>query len=172
MRTLIITIFALTLSACGTAPSNTDQRGPYGAVQLEQVTPAVDSHTGQSVQWGGKIIEVNNFQNYSQLQLVQFPLNRYGRPIETGKSQGRFFVRSNDFLDPEIFTVGSFLTVNGEVVDKATVKVDQKDLILPVVKLADSQRWPVNKESGRPYNPKHDWPFIGYGYYGTGSYSP
>lgn len=169
MKTFIIMLFALTLTACGTTSST---GGRYGAVQLEQVMSAVDSHIGQSVRWGGKIIEVKNFQDYSQIQLVQFPLNRRGRPIETDESQGRFFVRSNAFLDPEIFKVGTMLTVNGEVVDKATLKVDQKDLVLPVVTIADTQRWPTHSASGRPYNPKHDWPFVGYGYYATGSYSP
>lgn len=171
MRIFTIMILALTVAACGTT-STTGERGPYGAVQLEQVTASVDSHVGQTVRWGGKIIEVKNFQNYSQIQLVQFPLNRRGRPIETDDSAGRFYVRSDAFLDPEIYTVGSMLTVNGEVVEKATLKVDQKDLVLPVVTLAESQRWPSHTASGRPYNPKHDWPFVGYGYYATGSYSP
>lgn len=171
MKTFIIACMALLIAACSSAPANI-QHSPYGDVQLKQVAPAVDSHIGETVRWGGKIIEVKNFQDHSQIQLVQFPLNRIGRPIASEQSQGRFYVTSSDFLDPEIFKVDTMLTVYGKVSDKAMLQVDQKSLTLPVVTVEESHRWPATSASGRPYNPKHDWPFVGFGYYATGSYSP
>jgi outer membrane lipoprotein len=171
VRALIIASLAMFIVACSSAPA-TIQHAPHADLQLKQVSPNVDAYMGEAVRWGGKIIDVKNEQSYSQIQLVQFPLNRYGRPVESNESQGRFLVRSNEFLDPEIFTNGSMLTVYGKITDKATLKVDQKTLTLPVIDIIDSQRWPVNSASGRPYNPKHDWPFVGFGYYATGSYSP
>lgn len=171
MRAFIITCLAIVIVGCSSAPV-TIQHAPSDDIQLKQVVPDVNAHIGDPVRWGGKIIEVKNHQDYSQIQLVQFPLNRYGRPVEADNSQGRFFVRSHDFLDPEIFTIGSMLTVYGKITDQATITVDQKNLTLPVVEIIDDQRWPINSASGRPYNPKHDWPFVGFGYYATGSYSP
>lgn len=171
MRIFVVAFMTLLISACSSAPANI-QHSPYGDLQLAQVTPSVDSHIGDTVRWGGKIIEVKNYQDFSQIQLVQFPLNRLGRPIESDDSQGRFYVRSDTFLDPEIYKVGTMLTVYGKVTDKDTLMVDQKDLLLPIVTIAESHRWPSTSASGRPYNPKHDWPFVGYGYYATGSYSP
>lgn len=170
MRILTFLTIAL-LTACSST-SQTMQSNRYDDLQLKQVTPSVASYKGETVRWGGKIIKVHNFDTHSQLQLVQFPLNRYGRPIQANNSQGRFFTRSNDFLDPEIFKEGMMLTVVGQISDQASITVDKKNLVVPVVEIQESQRWPANSASGREYNPKHDWPFIGYGYYGTGSYSP
>jgi outer membrane lipoprotein len=171
MKAFLIASLAIFITACSSAPA-TIQHAPRSDIQLKSVSANVEAHIGEAVRWGGKIIEVKNEQNFSQIQLVQFPLNRYGRPVESNESQGRFLVRSKDFLDPEIFTTGSMLTVYGKISEKTTLKVDQKTLTLPVIDIIDSQRWPVNSASGRPYNPKHDWPFVGFGYYATGSYSP
>ncbi len=171
MRALIIVSLAVLITACSSAPA-TIQHAPGADLQLKQVSPDIEAHIGEAVRWGGKIIEVKNEQNYSRIQLVQFPLNRYGRPVESSESQGRFVVKSSEFLDPAIFTIGSMLTVYGNISDKTPLQVDQKTLTLPVIDIIDSQRWPVNSASGRPYNPKHDWPFVGFGYYATGSYSP
>jgi len=171
MKAIIIASLAIFITACSSAPA-TIQHAPRGDIQLKQVIPDADAHVGEAVRWGGKIIEVKNQQDFSRLQLVQFPLNRYGRPVESRESQGRFLVRSHAFLDPEIFTIGSMLTVYGKIAETSTLKVDQKTLTLPVLDIIDSQRWPLNSASGRPYNPKHDWPFVGFGYYATGSYSP
>ncbi|MCX4193639.1 Slp family lipoprotein [Methylophaga sp. OBS1] len=171
MKAFFMASLALLLTACSTAPT-TIQHAPKTDLQLKQVSVDVASHIDEAVRWGGKIIEVNNEQNYTQIQLIQFPLNRYGRPVESDDSQGRFLVKSDAFLDPAIFTTGSMLTVYGRIIDKKLIKVDQRTLTLPVVTIIDSQRWPANSASGRPYNPKHDWPFVGFGYYATGSYSP
>lgn len=170
MKRTVIATLAILLSACSSGGGSYHQ-GPYGSAQQQSVS-AANVEQGQTVNWGGKIIQVNNYQTHSLLQLVQLPLDRYSRPIESADSLGRFYVRSDDFLDPEIFKVDSYLTVSGQVAESTMLMVDEKQLELPVIHLKESQRWPQNHASGRPYNPKHNWPFVGYGYYGTGSYSP
>jgi outer membrane lipoprotein len=171
VRLTLIAILATFITACSSTPT-TIQQAPSADLQLKQVLTAPDNYLGQKVRWGGKIIEIKNFQDHAQIQLVQFPLNRKGRPLESSDSQGRFYVRSNDFLDPEIFKVDTMLTVYGELEDKTTVTVDEKTLTLPVIRMEENKRWPVYSASGLPYNPKHDMPFVGYGYYATGTYSP
>lgn len=172
MKIFLMIMVTIWLTACSSV-SPRIQSAPAGDLQLKQAATNVGEFKGQTVRWGGKVIEVKNFETYSVIQLVQFPLNRYGRPVEDGASQGRFFSRSADFLDPEIYQLGAMVTVVGQITEDETIKVDQKTLVLPVVGIEETKVWPAfNAASGRPYNPKHDWPFVGFGYYGTGSYSP
>lgn len=172
MVRFIILILALSaLTACSYMSPTI--KPPTEDLSLKQVAENIELFKGKTVRWGGKIIAVENNEQQSEILVVQFPLNRVGRPDESNDSDGRFFIRSADFLDPEVYKKDSFVTVLGEVVDHKSITVDQKQLTLPVIQLIKDQRWPANNPvSGLPYNPKHDWPFVGYGYYGTGSYSP
>lgn len=170
MKTLIIMAIMM-LTACSMV-SPPMEFAPEQNVALKQVKADPASYMGQSVRWGGKILSVNNYPNYSEIQLVEFPLNYRSRPVVSTQSQGRFLIRSGAFLDPEIYQVGLMLTAQGEVKDLVTLQVDQKVLSVPVISLEQSHVWSKNNAAGLPHNPKHDLPFVGLGYYGTGSYSP
>ncbi len=171
MRILsLVSLF--TLAACSsTQPSlyNTSA----DEISYQQVMQDVNSYQGETVRWGGVIASRSNGEKFSELTIVQFPLARYGKPITTEQSDGRFVVYSENFLDPMIYEVGKLVTVIGQVKETQTQKVDQKTLTLPVIHLLDNHLWPESySQDSRPYNPKQDARFIGFGYYGTGSYSP
>lgn len=165
-------ILVALLSGCA-AMNPSIENPPSNDLQYAQVLPNISQYQDQVVRWGGVVADVSNQQNQAELTLVQFPLTRYGKPITTANSAGRFIVQSNGFLDPLIYEKGAVVTVVGSLSGEQTHKVDQKSLRMPVVIMTDSQVWPEQyADRERPYNPKHDWPFRGYGYYGTGSYSP
>ncbi|HAO23720.1 MULTISPECIES: Slp family lipoprotein [unclassified Methylophaga] len=171
MRILSLSLM-LILTACGAtkpslyAKSNND-------ITYEQVLQNIEMHQGQTVRWGGMIAQVANYEDFSELTIVQFPLTRHGVPISTENSAGRFIVRSERFLDPLIYSPERLVTFLGTVKTLQLQKVDQKMLSVPLVTMEDDHVWPQkDPESSRAYNPKHDAPFLGYGYYGTGTYSP
>lgn len=171
MKFMTVILLAL-LSGCA-AMNPSIENPPANDLQYAQVLPNISQYQDQVVRWGGVVADVSNQQNQAELTLVQFPLTRYGKPITTANSAGRFIVQSNGFLDPLIYEKGAVVTVVGSLSGEQTHKVDQKSLRMPVVIMTDSQVWPEQyADRERPYNPKHDWPFRGYGYYGTGSYSP
>ncbi|MDT8309906.1 MAG: Slp family lipoprotein [Methylophaga sp.] len=168
----MIIIFTVLLSGC-VAMNPSIENPPARDLQFAQVSPNISQYQGEVVRWGGVVAEVSNLENQSELTLVQFPLTRYGKPITTANSAGRFIVQSDGFLDPLIYEKGALVTVVGTLSGEQTGKVDQKTLRMPVVSMTDNQVWPEQyTDREGPYNPKHDAPFIGYGYYGTGSYTP
>lgn len=168
-------IFALlpfVLIACSHQAPNMHAFNP-NTPQFEQVLGNFNAYEGQAVRWGGLVAEVRNYEHFSEVTMVQFPLTRFGKPISSQPSSGRFIVRSAAFLDPLIFEKGALVTYIGTIDSSIITTVDQKTITVPVIELTESHTWPENYgERGRPYNPKHDARFIGYGYYGTGSYSP
>lgn len=173
MRTLsVLVIVMLTLTACA-ATNPSIYAKPSNDISYEQVVQNIEAYQGQTVRWGGMIAQVANYEDFSELTIVQFPLTRYGIPITTEKSAGRFIVRSEGFLEPMIYSPEKRLTIIGAVKTLQLQKVGQKMLTVPMISIEGSHVWPqADAESSRPYNPKHDAPFLGYGYYGTGSYSP
>ncbi|MDX1573872.1 MAG: Slp family lipoprotein [Methylophaga sp.] len=168
----ITVIMLVLLSGCA-AMNPSIENPPARDLQYAQVLPNLNQYVGEVVRWAGVVADVSNLENQSELTLVQFPVTRYGKPITTANSAGRFIVQSASFLDPLIYQKGALVTVVGTLSGEQIRTVDQKSLRMPVVTMTESQVWPEQyADRKRPYNPKHDWPFRGYGYYGTGSYSP
>lgn len=165
-------LFVVTLTACAASKPSIHAKS-HNEIAYEEVLQNIEAYQEQTVRWGGMIAQVANYENFSELTIVQFPLTRYGVPISTANSGGRFVVRSERFLDPLIYTPEKLATFIGTVKTLQLQKIDQKMLSLPLIHLEQDHVWPKqNPEASRAYNPKHDAPFLGYGYYGTGSYSP
>jgi outer membrane lipoprotein len=169
----LIYIFPLFLIGCSSLPK-TIQAPPANDLQLEQVSGQLLSYKNSAVRWGGKIITVNNDEQGSLLQSVQFPLNNIGRPVVSKNSQGRFLVESDLFLDPEVFKKGTLATFSGFIRDQQVRQIDKKQLLLPVIQLQDSYLWPKKTElRSNLYHDRFAYPyrlngFYGWPYYGTG----
>ncbi len=167
-----IFLSVLFLSACATQTSSVRQ-APVDNVSLQTILNTPEAHQDKTVRWGGAVARLKNYADRAELTIVEFPLTKRGKPITTENSAGRFVVETDRFLDPLIYKEGALVTVLGSINDKQTLTVDEKTLTAPVLTLLDARVWPDSyADRQRPYNPKHDDRFIGYGYYGTGSYSP
>ena len=171
MKKFLLLFVVVAIAGCASSPSI--HRAPANDLQLTQVLSNVNAAQNQVIRWGGAVVEVNNQSDFAEVTLVQFPLNRIGKPVATLQSDGRFIVRTEQFLDPLIYHSGALITVLGTVSELRSVAVDERMLQQPVIELQQVHVWPDNYgDRQHPYNPKHDAPFLGYGYYGTGSYSP
>ena len=171
MRVVSLLFIAL-LAACSTSKPSLFATSAND-ITYQQLTQYVDQFQHEMVRWGGVIVDVENAEDRARLTVVHFPLTRYGKPITSENSDGRFVVLSERFLDPIIYSKGKLITVIGQVDGFETQQVDRRTLTLPIILLQENHLWPENyAEGSRVYNPKHDAPFLGYGYYGTGSYSP
>lgn len=169
----LVYIGPLFLFACSTLPQ-TIQDPPGNDLQLKQVSEQFTSYKNNFIRWGGKIITVNNDEHRSVLQIVQFPLNNSGRPDVDDKSQGRFLIESELFLDPEVFEVGRLATFSGVITAQQKRQIDKKQLLLPVIQMKESHLWPKKKELRSDfYNNGFSHPyrvngFYGWSYYGAG----
>lgn len=169
---IVSVLFITLLAACSTGKPSLFATSAND-ISYQQLSRQVEQFQHQTVRWGGVIVEVENAEDLARLTVVHFPLTRYGKPITSENSDGRFVVLSEGFLDPIIYAKGKLITVIGQVEGSETQQIDKRTLTLPVIRLQENHLWPESyAESSRAYNPKHDAPFLGYGYYGTGSYSP
>ncbi len=153
----VVAMLAL-LGACASTPTIFNQPMP-GAPSLSEVNADIDKHKGSRVRWGGVIASVKNRQNETWIELVQYQLDRRGRPIDSD-SEGRFYLKFAGFLEPKDYAVGREITAVGEVSETVTQKIGEHNYVYPVVSVNSAEFVLWNEYSNYydpyPYSPSYD----------------
>ncbi|MGH8685383.1 MAG: Slp family lipoprotein, partial [Nitrosospira sp.] len=88
---------------------------PVTNVTYSQASPNLSTYKETSVRWGGVIVDVENEENFTLLQVLSYPLNSYGRPQLNKQTEGRFVIKSTEFLDPAVYAKDKEITVAGTI---------------------------------------------------------
>jgi len=99
------------------------------------------AYQGHMVIWGGRILKTVNDTNDEFISVLQAPLDQWERPESTKLSQGRFIIKSSDFLDPAVYRTGAKITIAGELTGLEAQNVGKKRYSFPVVTLRDVYFW-------------------------------
>ena len=175
MKTIFL-LLCLVLTACSSLPP-TIENPPAFDLPYSYATQYPDRYKNIPVRWGGVIAEVDNEQNASLMQVLLYPLNSYGRPMVDEQPQGRFVIKSTQFLDPLVYSKNSEITVAGTLTGTINRTIGKRVMTLPLVLSSTLYLWPVITYSdyygyGYPYGGYGGG--FGYGGYGGGFgyYSP
>jgi len=160
MKRHLISIFLLFLSACSNLPPAIEDPPLYD-ISYSQATQNIARFKDAPVRWGGVVIDVENEQNFSLVQILYYPLNSYGRPRLDKPNEGRFLIKSPQFLDPAVYTKDSEITVAGILKGDVERKVGNKTLRLPLISSTVIYLWP-------DYVPGNYYGYGGYGGFGFG----
>ncbi len=160
MKRHLLLIFILSLSACSNLPPAIED-APLYDISYSQATRNIAQFKDAPVRWGGVVIDVENEQNFSLVQVLYYPLNSYGRPRLDKANEGRFLIKSPKFLDPAVYTKDTELTVAGTLNGDIERTVGNKSLRLPLISANVIYLWPV-------YVPGNYYGYGGYGYGGFG----
>lgn len=117
--------------------------GPF--LELQQ---RPEGHVGQIAHLGGKIIAAASDGRVSEVSVLQLPLDWQGRPVDGSRSEGRFILRSRDFLDPEVFKAGRLVSVVGQVMGSEVRPVGGFNYRYPVLLPIEVRHWPLNAYGG------------------------
>ncbi len=111
--TRVIFFFLLAaLAAC--APMSQDiRRQADESAPFSEIQKNPDKFSGTVVIWGGVIIETTNLKESTAIKVMQTALDIQQRPTDLDRSEGRFIIRVDRFLDPDIFKKGRQITVGG-----------------------------------------------------------
>ncbi|HVT32775.1 MAG TPA: Slp family lipoprotein [Rhodanobacteraceae bacterium] len=126
------------------------KEAPSAIVTPLEIARQPASHDGTDVVWGGKILDVRNGSNRTEIQVVAYPLDAAQRPDPDAPTLGRFVVALPGFVEPLDYPAGRFVTLRGRVAASATKRIDERDLVLPIVADATIHLWPVNFPRERP----------------------
>jgi len=123
-----------------------------------------DEAKGKMVLLGGTIVQTVPKPQETEIEVVQKQVNSSGEPYLTDKSEGRFLVVVNRFLDPAIYRSGRDITVAGEVQSSVLRRLGEIDYRYPVIAASEIYLW---KEPFSPQGYPYPYPF-GYPYYRRG----
>jgi len=134
-------LLALLLSAC--AP-------PFPQQMLDRVDRNIsfkelqrnpDNHKGVWVMLGGMIVAAKNMKEGTVIELLQKPLDRSGRPLQTDATEGRLFIVTEEFLDAAVYRAGRELSVIGEVTGQKVQPLGEIEYRYPLVSARSLHLW-------------------------------
>jgi outer membrane lipoprotein len=150
-------LFAVAMLAGCAAPVFKD--APPAVATPNEVASAPERYHDAGVVWGGKILGVRNRADTTEVEIVAYPLDRAQRPDPGAETLGRFVISLPGFVEPLDFPSGRYLTLQGRVSGTQVARIDEHDVVLPIVAEANVHLWPVNF----PYDGSH-WSFgVGFG---------
>ena len=134
-------------------------------VLFEDLLASPREYTGRVVVLGGYILDMQNEPDCRVLTVIQAPLDWRERPQSRDLSQGRFFVTTSKFLDPELYVKGRRITVGGRVAGVRERLVDGARFRFPVVGAQELYLWPEKTHFVGPcypcyepwYGPRYPW---------------
>lgn len=140
LRCCFVALLVASLSACAPAPiykatSNAVIASP------QQVATTPERYAGGSVIWGGTIVQVKNFPNHSEVELLAYPLDSAQRPKIGDNGNGRFIAVMNGYVEPLDYPAGAPMTVSGKLNGSRAGHVGEARYVFPLISATQSHVW-------------------------------
>ncbi|EOW6741126.1 Slp family lipoprotein [Cronobacter dublinensis] len=177
MRSTILALSALLLSGCVSVPDAIKGTSPTPQQDLVRVMNAPQLYVGQEARFGGRVVNVDNQQGKTRLEIATLPLDSVARPLLGQPSRGRIYADVGGFLDPVDFR-NQLVTVVGPITGTADGKVGASPYKFMVMQVNGFKRWRVTQQVVMPPQPIDPWMWgpprsgWGYGYGPWGWYNP
>jgi outer membrane lipoprotein len=130
-------------------------------VDFTHLAASTDAYQGKTVILGGHVVEVRNEARQTVLVILQTPLGYGQEPLPPDKSQGRFMLKQEGFLDPEVYARGRTVTTAGRVIGITREAIDHEPYDYVVLEAREIYLWERMEDLYR-YHP----------YYRSPAYSP
>lgn len=137
----------LLLQSCAYAisPGMTAQADKTISFQMLQADP--DAFQGKLLILGGTISQTANAKQGTLVEVVQKPLDYWGKPKRTDKTGGRFLIFSPGYLDPMVYAPGRVITVAAEVEGTRSKALGDQEYSYPVVAAKEIKLWERERQS-------------------------
>ncbi len=146
------------LAGCASSPiSKTLRQEASKDLTFERAVKDPNAYKGTLVIWGGYIVAVANTPAYTELTVLETPLESADEPGLAEGSQGRFLARINKFLDPAVYRKGRKVTVAGKISGQETRQLGKIDYAYPVLDADEIHMWA--REKPYPYDPAFEFGF-------------
>ncbi len=173
IRRGLVGLFGILLAVCAgcaSYPISKGLREQAKPLTVAQVASSPGAYSGTIVIWGGRVINTVNDTSGGRIYVLGLPLTRHEVPVWNGITTGRFVVRGQGFIDPEVFKAGRLITVAGEVTGVEKQPLQGIQYAYPVVASRELRLWVTPAEYY--YYPGWYWgwygPGWGWGWYGPG----
>lgn len=145
-KLVVIGVFVFVAGGCAIVPETITISDDAVLSEFSTVKGQASVQQGSVARWGGEIIAIENLKDYSEIELLYYPANHYGKPISTKTSEGRFKARVNGFIDPLVFEKGRLITLVGEVVDPSQGMIGEQAYLYPTLAAEGFHMWKRTKD--------------------------
>ena len=128
LQTIFISILVMLTTVSCSVISHQVRSEADPQVPFQTLIRDTDILLGHTVILGGYILEIKNLKSETILKVLQTPLRFGEEPDFKKRSQGRFMVFHNGFLDPEVYAKDQVITVAGRVIGTAVEKIGDEEL--------------------------------------------
>lgn len=153
MRRVVVLLLLpvlIMLGGCATGPRYETRQVELGLVPL-QVAANPQPYLGHRVLWGGPIVVTRNLPDYTEIEVLGYPLDRAQRPLTRREPQGRFLLRQAGYLEEIDYARGRLVTVTGVLAPAATGRIGEAPYTYPVVLAEELHLWPpAQRELAEP----------------------
>jgi outer membrane lipoprotein len=125
-------------------------------VTFSQLRAETDRYKGQTVILGGHIIKVRNKIDETVILVLQSPLGSGQEPRPPDRSEGRFMLYCEGFLDPEIYAEGRTITVAGRVRGQTREAIGDEPYVYPTLEAREIYLWERYEDLYRYQTPFYD----------------
>jgi outer membrane lipoprotein len=143
---LIFPLFLFILSPfilfSGCAPISRELRAQADRMlTFQQVFQNPEAYESKIVIWGGEIIETINQKDGTTLIVVlQRPLDWMEEP-KFNRSEGRFVILVEGYIDPYVFRRGRRITVAGEILGRKVMRLGELEYPSPLLRSKQIYLW-------------------------------
>lgn len=147
MKYSIIAVLALFMSACSAVPEELVVPENTTLASFETALENPEQAVGQMARWGGTIAEVRNTESGTIIEVVNFPLQSWARPLVSDESNGRFRAKVAGFVDPMVYKKGRIISFVGTVGEPEQGTIDEFRYLFPILNVDNKHLWKELKET-------------------------
>jgi outer membrane lipoprotein len=147
-RLFVLTALWASLTACAGGISKQARSQVTYFDTFSQLQQEPERYRGETVMLGGKIVDVQIASGETTLVVLQLELAGNTRPADSDTSQGRFLVKSDQFIDPALYPLGTQITVVGHLTGSEIRNIGQMPYRYPVVDIIEIKKWAPNSGAG------------------------
>lgn len=141
LKPLLVLFITVHLFACATTPLFESE----GVNKTLKPATAGDQ-TGQTVLWGGTIIETRNQTDKTVIEVLAYPIQSDFRPNLDKDSEGRFLIEKSGYLEAREYTPGKAITVRGVLGTSKTGRIGEAEYRYAVVNAEKIKLWSKEKK--------------------------
>jgi outer membrane lipoprotein len=144
---LALSAVTLLLQGCTYAISAEMSARADKTITFEMIQADPDTFKGKIILLGGTITQTSNSKEGTVIEVMQKPLDYWGKPKRTDRTGGRFLVLSPAYLDAMIFAPGREITVAAEVEGTRSKALGETEYSYPVVAAKELKLWERERQS-------------------------
>ncbi|MGH7940175.1 MAG: Slp family lipoprotein [Limisphaerales bacterium] len=130
------------LAGCAANPIQQNLRNQARPLSLTQVTANPEATRGDTVIWGGRIMNTTNGPYGGQIYVLQLPLRCNDSPKNhEANPAGHFIAISPEHLDPAAYPPGGLITVAGRVHGVRNEYLHNTLCAFPLVQIKQTHLW-------------------------------